>query len=79
MSIGQPDGESIYMNVHKVRQMWSSFILMKQIAAQHLVIHPGFIKNTMIDTDGRHLCKFNPTIILEVKNEIFSTGRDPSF
>jgi hypothetical protein len=44
--------------------------------------HPGFIEDTKIYTDDHHLCKSNPTIILEVNNETVSTGTDstePSF
>ena len=44
---------------------------MKQIATQHLVIHPGFIKNTMIDTDGRHLCKYNPNHLIRGEEQDF--------
>jgi hypothetical protein len=41
-------------------------------------IHSEKIKDSKIETDGHILCQSNPTIILEVKDEIGSAGAEPS-
>lgn len=66
------------MNKFYLDELKRRGVLLEILRAFGLEIHQGFIKQAKINTDGHRQCNSNPTTIVEVKNEVGSTGTEPS-